>query len=469
MKMLPEEEVFRSHRMHSMWLAYLGWITALLVVTVLKILNYSQISYLQILILLLAATCTHIFGYVAVRMGWDRYVASFDPHFVFLPNWLFFAPLTAYGYYAVGDARDIMLVGWFMGLLFLAGHIRFKGVMLTASWYMTVNMAVLSFVHYRGGEPVDLFRESIRSAIFLIVCVFFAFHFRRFAAHKEHLKDSLTSLREKDRLITLLNQRLAKYVTTSVVDELAKEENLAILSHQRRKITVFFSDIQGFSVISDALEAEELAQLLNEYFGEMIHIVLQFGGTLDKLMGDGMMVVFGAPAAIEPPEGAMHCVQMACNMQERLTVLNDQWRSRGYPYPIKVRMGISTGVTTVGSFGSDVWLNYTAIGVPVNTAARLQQAAKPGEILLSHSTYSLVSDQVEADDLGETHLKGLHYPLSVYRFKRLVREDCPVKLQWEGKGYSICLQPQIVDIPNKEQLVRLLEANLGRCKKKKDD
>jgi len=468
MKMLPEEDTYRFHRMRSMWLAYLGWITALSVVTVLKILDYSQITFSQILILLVAATCTHIFGYFTVRMGWDRYAVSLDPHFVYIPNWLFFAPLTAYGYFAVGNGRDIMLVGWFMGLLFLVGHVRFNGVMLTAGWYMTVNMGVLAFVHYWGTEPVDLFRELIRSAIFLIVCVFFAFHFHRFAAHKEHLKASLASLREKDRVITLLNQRLAKYVTTPLVRELAKEESHHILGHQRRKITVFFSDIQGFSFISDALEAEELAQLLNEYFAEMIHIVLQFGGTLDKLMGDGMMVVFGAPAPIDPPVGAIRCTQMANNMQQRLNVLNDHWRTRGYPYPIKVRMGISTGVTTVGSFGSDVWLNYTAIGVPVNIAARLQQMAEPGEILLSHSTYSLVSDQVEADMLGETQLKGLHYPPSIYRFKRVIREEPPVMLQWHGKGYSISLQPQILDVPNKEQLLHLLRTNLGKGKKKNE-
>lgn len=464
---VPEEDASRSHRLQSMWLAYLGWIIALLVVVVLKVLHYSQVSSFQIIVLFAAASFTHMLGYLAVRLGWDRYVVSFDPHFVFLPNWLFFAPLTAYGYYAVGSARDIMLVGWFMGLLFLAGHVRFLGVILTACWYMSVNLGVLSLAYLWGNEPIDLFREAIRSIIFLIVCTFFAFLFDRFAAHKEHLKASVRGLREKDRVITVLNRKLAKFVTTSLVEELAKEGGDDVLTHQRRKVTVFFSDIADFSIISDALEAEELAQLLNEYFSEMIHIVLKFGGTLDKLMGDGMMVVYGAPAAIDPPLGALSCIRMAANMQERLTVLNDQWRVRGHAYPLKVRMGINTGINTVGSFGSDVWLNYTAIGVQVNIATRLQQIAKPGQILLSHSTYSLVADRgVEAEKLGETHLRGFHYPIDVYRFKQFTDAQVPVMLQWQGKGYSISLQPQIIDMPGGDRLLDLLESNFGKGQKK---
>jgi adenylate cyclase len=130
-----------------------------------------------------------------------------------------------------------------------------------------------------------------------------------------------------------------------------------------------------------------------------------------------------------------------------------------------VRMGINTGLNTVGSFGSDVWLNYTAIGAQVNIAMRLQQMAEPGEILLSHSTYSLVSDRVEAERLGETHLKGFHYSIQVFKFIRFVGEEPPMVLKWQGKGYSISVQPQIVDLPNREEILNLLEQNFGKCRK----
>ena len=456
-----EEDTSKSRRIQSFWLAYLGWIIAILALIALRMLNYSHISATQLGFIFAAATGALILAQIIVHLGLDRRL-PIDPHFVYIPNWLFFAPITAYGCYAAGDARDLMVIGWLMGLLFLAGYARFRGVVLTACWYMSLNLGALFIAEIHGKAPVDMFRESIRSIIFLTVCVFFGFLFDRFAATKEHLKDSVRILREKDRVITLLNQKLSKFVTTPLVEQLAREESDTILAHQRRKITAFFSDIKDFSVITDALEPEELAQLLNEYFAEMIHVVFKFGGTLDKLMGDGMMVLFGAPESIEPRSGALRCVRMAVNMQERLTVLNEQWRSRGYPYPLKVRMGINTGLNIVGSFGSDAWSNYTAMGMQVNIAARLQQAAEPGHILLSHSTYTLVADQVTVKRLGEVSLKGSHYPIDIYQLEHLTDHETPLVLEWQGHGYQISLQPQILDTCEKEHLIETLEKNFGK-------
>jgi len=386
---------------------------------------------------------------------------DFDPHFVFIPNWLFFAPMVAYGYYGLGDARGLMQVGWFMGFFFCAGYVRFRGVMLTACWYMTLYLGVVVIAYWQG-SPVDVLEESIRSAVFLAVCIFFAFLLDMVAAQKEYLKDSLQTLREKDRVISLLNRKLAKFVTTPLVEELAKSENDAILSHQRRKITVFFSDIQDFSITTDAMEPEELAQLLNEYFAEMIRIVFQFGGTVDKLMGDGLVALFGAPVAMEPSSGALRCIQMAVNMQQRLGLLNEQWKARGCAHTIKVRMGINTGLAIVGSFGSDAWANYTAVGSQINIAARLQQMAEPGQILISHSTYSLVAEKISATRMGKTFLKGSHYPIQVYQLEELVERESPASIKWQAQGYSVCLQPGILDIPEKESFVQMLEKYLGK-------
>jgi len=426
----------------------------------LRTLGYSQISLFQLTVLIVSATLAHTACYLIVSTGLDGRF-SFDPHFVIIPNWVFFAPMVAYGYYSLGDARGLMQVGWFMGFFFCAGYVRFKGVMLTACWYMILYLGVVGIAHWHG-RPVDVLEESIRSAIFLAVCVFFAFLLDKVAAQKEYLKDSVQTLREKDQVISLLNRKLTKFVTTPLVEELAKGENDSILNHQRCKISVFFSDIQDFSIITDAMEPEELAQLLNEYFAEMIRIVFQFGGTVDKLMGDGLVALFGAPVAVEPASGALRCVQMAVNMQQRLDVLNEQWKARGCAHTIKVRMGINTGLAIVGSFGSDAWANYTAIGSQINIAARLQQMAEPGQILISHSTYSLVADKIKAKQMGKTFLKGSHYPIQVYQLDELAAQESPTSIKWQAHGCSVCLQPAILDIPEKESFVQMLEKYLGK-------
>lgn len=444
-----------KRRQQALWMAYLGWLMTLAVMVVLRALGYSDISRGQLAVFLALASIAHVLSLTVARLGWDRW-CQFDPHFVLTPNWLLFAPIAAYGYYALGSARDIMLVGWLMGLFFLAGYVRFLGIALTALWYMICYLMILTWSQYGGGTDVDLLRELIRCLVLLTVCGFFAILLDRFAAQREHLTHSIQSLREKDQQITRLNRQLAKFIPAPLVEKLTSDELGAILNHQRRKITIFFSDITAFSTITDALEPEELAALLNDYFAEMIAIVMKFGGTLDKLMGDGLMVLFGAPSATDPAEGAWRCLQMALAMQQRLQDLNDQLWSRGIPYRLRVRMGINTGLAIVGSYGSDMWMNYTAIGSQVNIAARLQQLAEPGQILLSHSTFALLDDRLEAEQLGEIQLKGPHYPVHVYRLIGLAREQYPAPIQANGPGYRVSIQPQRLSREDRERLERLL-------------
>jgi len=453
-------ENHQNPRKRFLWLGYLGWIIVLSLALVLRILGYSEISLLQLTVLFVAATIAHVVCYFMVSTGLDRRF-KFDPHFVFIPNWLFFAPMVAYGYYGLGSARGLMQVGWFMGFFFCAGYVRFRGVMLTAGWYMILYFGMLFLAHLHG-SPVDLLKESIRSAFFLAVCVFFALLMDRVAAQKDYLQASLKTLREKDRVISLLNKKLTKFVTTPLVEELAKDESDAILSHQRRKITVFFSDIKDFSIITDAMEPEELAQLLNEYFAEMIRIVFKFGGTVDKIMGDGLVVLFGAPVSVEPSSGALNCVRMAVEMQECLKALNQKWKASGCAHTITVRMGINTGLAIVGSFGSDAWANYTAIGGQMNIAARLQQMAEPGKVLISESTHALIADCIKAKKLGKTFLKGSHYPVRVYQLEALNEEREKAAMKWQAQGCSVCLEPGILDIPDKESFLQMLEKYLGK-------
>ena len=165
---------------------------------------------------------------------------------------------------------------------------------------------------------------------------------------------------------------------------------------RRRKLTVFFSDIKNFTVLQRTLQPEDLTKYLNEYFSEMTKIALNHGATIDKYIGDAMMVFFGDPDTKGEMEDARACVEMALKMQERMGELREKWLNEGFADPFEVRIGINT-YCNVGNFGSDQRLTYTIIGGEVNVAARLEFAAEANGILMSYETYAHVQDMVEVE------------------------------------------------------------------------
>ena len=187
------------------------------------------------------------------------------------------------------------------------------------------------------------------------------------------------------------------------------EKNVEVAS-QRKKLTIFFSDIAGFTETTDLLESEELTNLLNQYLREMSAIALEHGATIDKFIGDAIMLFFGDPETRGAREDAIACVRMAIAMQQRMRDLQAEWRERGQEHVFQLRIGINTGFCTVGNFGSDDRVDYTIIGNEVNLAARLQSHADLGGILLAHETYSLVKDVVLAEETGTITVKGFSTP-----------------------------------------------------------
>ena len=160
--------------------------------------------------------------------------------------------------------------------------------------------------------------------------------------------------------------------------------------------------------------------LLNEYFTVMSAVALEHGGTVDKFIGDAMLIFFGDPETRGVKEDAEACLKMAVVMKSRLEQLNAEWRARGIENPFQVRMGINTGFCNVGNFGSEDRMDYTIIGAEANLAARLQQAAKPGEIVLSFETYALVRDLVRAKPLEPITMKGISREVIPYAVEGLL-------------------------------------------------
>jgi len=184
------------------------------------------------------------------------------------------------------------------------------------------------------------------------------------------------------------------------------------LQPEPRLVTIVFTDIVGFTPLSNQLQARGIAQLLNQYLGEMSQVIFANGGTIDKFIGDAVLCLFGAPEELAPEEQVRRAIATARQMLKTLTRLNAQWTAAGMP-AVQFRCGIHQGDAVVGLFGSRERSDYTAIGPCVNIAARLQEAAKPNRILVSAKVASYL-DPNELESVGDLSLKGVAELVSAY-------------------------------------------------------
>jgi class 3 adenylate cyclase/PAS domain-containing protein len=232
---------------------------------------------------------------------------------------------------------------------------------------------------------------------------------------KQRAEEANSLVIEKNRILESLSSKLSKYLSPQLYKSIFSGDKNVEVASQRKKLTIFFSDIAGFTETTDMLESEELTSLLNQYLREMSAIALEFGATIDKFIGDAIMLFFGDPQTNGPKEDAIACVKMAIAMQQRMRDLQAEWRERGQEHVFQLRIGINTGFCTVGNFGSDDRVDYTIIGNEVNLAARLQSHADLRGILLAHETYSLVKNEILAEETGTITVKGFPRPVRTHR------------------------------------------------------
>lgn len=216
------------------------------------------------------------------------------------------------------------------------------------------------------------------------------------------------------RRLVVAQALLRRYVPEQVADAVMSDTPESIGQHERRRLTIFFSDLVGFTDLSEELEPEDLAMVLHDYFTEMSAIAQRHGGTVDDLVGDAILVLFGAPHRTDDRDQALRAVRMAIEMQAALGPLNQRWETAGIPERLAVRMGVNTGIATVGNFGAEDRTKYTALGKQVNVAARIQAQCQPGRVIISHPTWLLVRDEISCVPKGELTLKGLHKPMPAY-------------------------------------------------------
>ena len=274
---------------------------------------------------------------------------------------------------------------------------------------------------------------------------------------KKVAEDAKAEAQLKTQQMEDVSGQLAKYLSPQIYESIfSGKQNVEVKSY-RKKITVFFSDIVNFTAISDKLESEELTALLNFYLNEMSQIALKHGATIDKYIGDAIMIFFGDPESFGIEEDARRCVAMAVEMQQRMAELWGYWSKHfGLKKDLEIRVGINTGYCTVGNFGSEDRLDYTVVGAAVNLASRLESAAMPSGILVSEETYFQVKDYFSFDAPQQLELKGLERGVIAYEVDISDTSRAETK-NFEGENFQLKLTKHPLDLEELETLKKIID------------
>jgi adenylate cyclase len=293
-----------------------------------------------------------------------------------------------------------------------------------------------------------------------------AFYIREQSHSLIHAQSQI--LEQQEQAIQL-SRKLVKYLPTQVWESIFSGRRDARLQNHRKKLSIFFSDIKDFTETTDEMSPDALTEMLNYYFDQMSKIALRYGGTIDKFIGDAILIFFGDPGTKGAKEDAVACVSMAIDMRKQMQVMRQKWKSMGVEKPLHIRMGITTGYCHVGNFGSETRMDYTIIGRDANLASRLQNAADVDEILISNDTYLLVRDRIMCREKGVVRLRGINNPVQVWEVVDF-RSDVGAQTTWiehEVDGFAMLMDINKIKNYDKERVVRSLEIAAQKLKEKR--
>ena len=285
------------------------------------------------------------------------------------------------------------------------------------------------------------------------------------------LEDMNRELEAANDFLVTISTKISHYLAPQIYKSIFSGQKDVTIHTERKQLTIFFSDIKDFTATTEGLQPEEITLLLNEYFTEMSAIALKHGGTVDKFIGDALVIFFGDPETKGTVEDARACLNMATEMQRRLAELNVKWRSAGTEQPFRVRMGVNTGFCNVGNFGSVDRMDYTAIGAEVNLAARLQSIAEPGHIVISYETYVLVRDIVAARALPQISVKGISRTVVPYVVEGVL-DEAGRKIEIFSEhmtGLDFYLDPRAVDATAIERIRATLKNAIAALEARGED
>ncbi len=274
----------------------------------------------------------------------------------------------------------------------------------------------------------------------------------------KELRLALTQVESKKDVLENLSNKLSKYLSPQIYESIFTGKQDVLLESKREYLTVFFSDIKGFTSLTDSVETEVLTQLLNEYLDLMSQIVLKYGGTIDKYIGDCIMVFFGDPSTKGKVLDAKNCIKMAIEMKELMSKLRVKWKNDGISEAFHIRMGINSGYCTVGNFGSKQRLDYTILGGNVNLASRLESNANPDEILISSETYLLIKEEIQCIKKEKIKVKGITNFIQTYEV--VSSKDSRIMIE-EQNGFNLSIDLNEIE---RENVIEILEKKLNLIK-----
>lgn len=216
-----------------------------------------------------------------------------------------------------------------------------------------------------------------------------------------------------ERLIEHQRHLIRRYAPRAVVSRIELGDR-SVDQPQRRRITVFSSDIVGFTAMADRIDPEALARIINDYLGAVSDLIERHGGTVTEFAGDGVMAIFGAPEERDAVSQVSSAIDAARELQSSLAIWSRDWHQHGTVEPTSARIGINTGIVSVGTFGSAIRATYTGIGLQMNIAARVQAQAEPGAILLSNTSWHVIKDKIPCEPRGDVKVKGVHFSIELY-------------------------------------------------------
>ncbi|WP_170604198.1 adenylate/guanylate cyclase domain-containing protein [Ruegeria arenilitoris] len=284
---------------------------------------------------------------------------------------------------------------------------------------------------------------------------------RELNALAEKQRIAAEEISRKNNELEALSGKLAKYLSPQVYNSIFSGRQEVKLASQRKKLTVFFSDVAGFTELTDQLESEDLTQLLNSYLTEMAQVALQHGATIDKFIGDAILIFFGDPETKGVREDALACVRMAIAMRDKLAELQVEWKRQGIRQELQCRIGINTGYCTVGNFGSEDRMDYTIIGGAVNIASRLEHQADEGEIFISYETWAHIKDAISTEEVGPIQVKGVTQPVMTYRV--LGQKGAPTlstKVRCDKPNFQLVLDPAAMSPEERAESTSILQSAL---------
>lgn len=276
-------------------------------------------------------------------------------------------------------------------------------------------------------------------------------------------------LETANEFLATLSMKISRYLSPQIYKSIFSGQRDVVIHTERKKLTIFFSDIKDFTATTERLQPEQITRLLNEYFTEMSAIALRHGGTIDKFVGDAMLIFFGDPETHGEAKDARACLRMALEMQQRIAALNVRWRNEGVENPFRVRMGVNSGFCNVGNFGSADRMDYTIIGAEANLAARLQSIAEAGRIAISYETYALVRGILVAHPLPPITMKGISREVVPYVVEGLLDAGGErVEIFSEHMtGLDFYLDPATVDAGASEKIRGVLRKALDALERVK--